>query len=60
MHLCTYLRVGALLHLNTVLYLLAVKPSLDFGLTWPGRACSCLALCHVAASFSWRIWFCHN
>jgi hypothetical protein len=34
MHLCTYLRVGALLHLNTVLYLLLMKPSLDFGLTW--------------------------
>ena len=34
MHLRTYLRVGALLHLNTVLYLLLVKPFLDLGLTW--------------------------
>jgi len=34
MHLCTYLRVGALLHMNTMLYLLLVKPSLDLGLKW--------------------------
>jgi hypothetical protein len=34
MHFCAYLRVGALLHLNTVLYLLLMKPSLNFGLTW--------------------------
>jgi hypothetical protein len=34
MHLRTYLRVGALLHLNTVLYFLLMKPSLDLGLRW--------------------------
>jgi hypothetical protein len=34
MHLRTYLRVGALLHLNTILYLLLMQPSLACGLTW--------------------------
>ena len=34
MHLRTYLRVGTLLHLNTVLYFLLMKPSLDLGLRW--------------------------
>jgi hypothetical protein len=34
MHICTYLRVGAFLHMNTMLYLLLFKPSLDLGLTW--------------------------
>jgi hypothetical protein len=34
MHLRTYLRVGTLLHLNTVLYFLLMKPSLDSGLRW--------------------------
>ena len=34
MHLCTYLRVGVFLHMNTIVYLLLIKPSLDLGLTW--------------------------
>jgi hypothetical protein len=34
MPVLTYLRVGAFLHMNTLLYLLLIKLSLDIGLAW--------------------------
>jgi hypothetical protein len=53
MHLRTYLRVGALLHLNTVLYLLLVKPSWDLGLAWleQGLLVPGLGSCWLASFF---------
>ena len=53
MHLSTYLRVGALLHWNTVLYLLLAKPFLHLGLTWleQGLLVPGLLLCWLASFF---------
>ena len=53
MHLCTYLRVGALLHLNTMLYLLLMQPAWDLGLTWlkQGLLLPGLLACWLASFF---------